>query len=199
MKKMFIIMSVTIIFFCYVAISYAISFPDVTDDAWYANYVNELSDKKVINGYPDGTFKPSGKVTVGEFLKLIITASVDNINYELVDADYDHWAGKYLKVAENYGVIAKKEYSENDLNREATRIEVVRILSRTDLLIRDGIQTSSLKDFSDVDGISNSDRTYLSHAVGIGVINGDPAGTFRPNDNLTRAECAKIIYTYSNM
>ena len=57
---------------------------------------------------------------------------------------------------------------------------------------------SSNKRFSDVSNISDEDSVYLAHACGIGVIDGDTAGTFRPYDSLKRSECAKVIYSYMN-
>ena len=105
---------------------------------------------------------------------------------------------KYVKVAENFGVLEAGEYALEDMNREITRIEVVKILSRCDIMIRESWQTASDKTFTDVQDVSDNELIYLSHAVGIGVISGDPEGTFRPNDGLKRSESAKIIYTYLN-
>lgn len=178
--------------------SFAANFQDVPDEAWYATFVNDLADKKVINGYPDGTFNPEGSVSVAEFIKLIIVASTKDIKYDLIEASFDHWASKYVKVAENYGAIDVGEYKLEDMDRPITRIEIVRILSKCDIAIKNTSQSYSLKEFTDLDGISAMDNAYLSHAVSIGVINGYPDGTFKPDNGLKRSECAKVIYTYTN-
>lgn len=197
MKKIVCIISSLIILFAFTMSSFAVTFSDVGNDAWYKEYVYDLVEKEVISGYPDNTYRPTSKVTVGAFLKLIILASIGNeYDLEIVNTEYNHWAGVYLTVAENYEVIKKGEYKEEDLDREITRIEIVRILSKCDLIILDQLQKSSLKEFSDTSALSESDMAYLKHAVSIGVINGDPKGTFRPNDTLNRAECAKVIYTF---
>ena len=198
MKKFFMFSIIITMLMIFTLLSYAVTFSDVPNEAWYHDYVYNLAEKNVINGYPDGTFKPDEKVSVGAFLKLIITASAPDVNYKVVKPDYDHWAAQYLKVAENCGVIEKGTYTQADLDREITRIELVRILTACDIKLVKTSQTGSTKVFTDTADLSTTDKIYLGHAVGIGVINGDPAGTFRPNDGLLRSECAKVIFTYTN-
>lgn len=41
-------------------------FSDVSKEAWYANAVEEAAFDNIINGYPDGTFKPEKPVTRAE-------------------------------------------------------------------------------------------------------------------------------------
>jgi hypothetical protein len=178
----------------------SVSFSDVPESEWYHDYVYDLANKQVINGYPDGTFRPKDKITVGQFLKLIIAASVgDNVKMDLVQGDYDHWASPYLKVAENLEVLEHGEYKLEDLDREISRIEIVRILAKCDVyIVHPGEQKAADKEFTDTADLSPEDATYLDHAVAIGVIAGDPEGTFRPNDSLLRSECAKVIYTFTN-
>ena len=199
MKKIMIFMLSMIMLMSFTIQSYAVTFSDVVDGAWYKDYVYDLAEKGVINGYPDGTFKPDGGVTVAEFIKLIIVASTgDRVKYDLVETSFDHWAAPYVKVGENYGVFEKGEYTRDDMDKPISRIEIVKILSRCDMIIKETPQKSTTKVFTDVSGVDPDNIVYLSHAVGIGVINGDPAGTFRPNDGLIRSECAKVIYTYTN-
>lgn len=200
MKKIVTILLTLTILAGFMVTSYAVSFGDVVADAWYATYVLDLAEKGVINGYIDddgsSIYKPDKKVTVAEFIKLIITASTSNIRYNLITPDFEHWAAKYVKVAENYGVLEKGKYSLDDMNREITRIEVVEILSKCDIIIRENWQKASNKTFKDTNDLTENQLIYLSHAVSMGVINGDPEGTFRPYDGLKRSESAKIIYTY---
>ena len=177
----------------------SINFSDVPSNEWYHDYVYDLASKNVINGFDDGTFRPREKVTVGQFLKLIVAASAgDNVNFDLVQGDYDHWSAPYLKVAENLKVLENGEYKKADLDREISRIEIVRILAKCDIIILGNLQQAGDKEFTDISDLSPEDETFLNHAVGIGVISGDPEGTFRPHDSLLRSECAKVIYTYTN-
>ena len=52
----------------------AFSYPDVTPDYWAAPQIKELTEKGVIVGYPDGTFKPDANVSRAEFASMAIKA-----------------------------------------------------------------------------------------------------------------------------
>jgi len=52
----------------------AVSFSDVPATHWASGYINVAEMKGVVNGYPDGTFKPEGAITYAEALKMILTA-----------------------------------------------------------------------------------------------------------------------------
>ena len=50
------------------------SFADVSRDAWFYKDVTALSSEGIVNGYPDGLFRPQSPVTRGELAKLICSA-----------------------------------------------------------------------------------------------------------------------------
>jgi len=47
-------------------------FSDVDATHWAAGYINVAADQGIINGYPDGTFRPDAPVTYAESLAMII-------------------------------------------------------------------------------------------------------------------------------
>lgn len=201
MKKLVTIIMTVVILASLTLTSFAITFSDIPENAWYKSFVYDLAEEGVINGYEENgmtIYKPENQVTVAEFMKLIVTSSAPDIKYDMIEADFEHWAAKYLKVLENVGVVLSGEYTATDIDRPILRIEVVRLLSKCDVIMRQANHVRSQKTFTDTQDVSETDMVLLRHAVGIGVINGDPEGTFRPNDGLKRSESAKIIYTYLN-
>ena len=46
--------------------AYDISFSDVPESSWFYEDVMTLSESGVVSGYPDGTYRPTKKVTTGE-------------------------------------------------------------------------------------------------------------------------------------
>ena len=73
------------------------AFPDVNGDYWAAPEIEILSEKGVIVGYPDGTFKPDANVTRAEFAAMAIralgqehTKVAQPVHY--TDIDENHWA-----------------------------------------------------------------------------------------------------------
>lgn len=175
------------------------AFSDLPENHWAAVFINELSAQKVINGYPDGTFRPNGTLTKGEYLKLIMTASLADVNYDMIQKEFDHWAAGYVKVAENYGVLEANEINANNINEPINRIDVIRIMSLADINIRGNEQISvPVLEFNDVDELTASETILLGHAVAGEIIGGYPDGSFKPLNNLTRAEASKILSIYMN-
>ena len=71
-----------------VACAYDVSFSDVPEDSWFYTDVMTLAESGVIGGYPDGTYRPTKKVTTGEALKMILLAA----GYPEPEPAAAHWA-----------------------------------------------------------------------------------------------------------
>ncbi len=51
--------------------SYKSCFPDVSGKEWYATYVCQAKEQGIVNGYPDGTFRPEQTINEAESLKIL--------------------------------------------------------------------------------------------------------------------------------
>ena len=100
-------------------------FSDMTGAGWAAGYIGYCANAEFVKGYPDGTFKPSGKVTGYEVLTMILRAIGYDKNNEFTGAD---WALNVAKYAEQAGVL--KNVKGVDLNAPATRELVAELLFR---------------------------------------------------------------------
>jgi len=69
-KKIFFITTIIFIF-CIFSFSYAKEFSDVPATHWAYQYVNEMTNEGIMNGYDDDTFKPSAVIKGSEFLTII--------------------------------------------------------------------------------------------------------------------------------
>ena len=173
------------------------AFSDVAEEHWAKGYIEKLTASKIINGYPDGTFRPSDTLTKGAFLKLIVTASLPEVDFNQLDKNFDHWAATYVKVAENYNVLEKGAITKENIEEPITIIDVIKILSLCDINMRSHEQKAlDYLTFTDTDGLDETSEILLSHAVANGIIGGYPDGSFKPQNNLTRAEASKILAVY---
>lgn len=66
MKKTISLVIISSLFGSAVALAGAKLFSDVNSSIWYANAVASLSEKGIINGYTDGTFRPDNNVNRAE-------------------------------------------------------------------------------------------------------------------------------------
>lgn len=93
----------------------SISFSDVKDTDWYAGYVEKAAALGLIQGYPDGTFRPEQFLTRQEMLIIAVKAKGITINDGDVSDDLlavfadesriSDWARGYVAYAENMGII----------------------------------------------------------------------------------------------
>lgn len=194
MKKILALMMILVIV---LPMTVFAGFSDVASEHWASSYITKLTESGVINGYPDGTFKPDATLTKGAFLKLIVTASLDGIDFTQVTGDFDHWAAPYVKIAENYGALEKGAITKENIDEPMSRIDVIKVLSLCDINMR-GREQKALDylTFSDTNDLDTASEILLSHAVASEIIGGYPDGTFKPQNNLTRAEASKILGVY---
>ncbi len=147
-----------------------------------------------VNGYPDGTVKPTGDVT---------RAEVAAILYRVMDADcvktYEttrcsfsdvvrgDWFNLYVATLENADVIVDtRTNGKFRPNKAITRAELAAMLAQfADI-------KSAANSFNDV-----SARHWASDEIAVcakmGWINGYPDGSFRPDATITRAEMMAMI------
>lgn len=77
------------------ALALSTMFSDVSEDEWYSGAVTSLSDKSIIEGYEDGTFRPTENVNRAE-LAVIIDRLIDydyrmDINCDKLSAYQDYF------------------------------------------------------------------------------------------------------------
>ncbi|MBI2636465.1 S-layer homology domain-containing protein, partial [Candidatus Peregrinibacteria bacterium] len=177
-------------------------FKDVKADAWFGTYVSSVAKWGIVSGYKDKDGKPTGKygpgdpVTVAEILKMAMKAAKTDekecpatVKHPKAGA---HWAKVYVACGEAWGV--RLLQGNPDLNRGASRAEVLTILFDS---FKDTVPQES-SDFTDAHG--HAYEADIAYAAKLGIVSGDkdgdgnPKGTFRPNDKVNRAEAAKMIY-----
>lgn len=96
--------------------SYSVSsFPDVPTTAWYFPYVETAKQEGLIDGNPDGTFKPGNHVTRAEALKILLNTAKKSISgsdsvTRFSDVAVTEWYIKYVNTA----------YDQNYIDRTST-------------------------------------------------------------------------------
>ncbi|MBS3908438.1 MAG: S-layer homology domain-containing protein [Actinobacteria bacterium] len=87
--------------------SYKGYFKDVSV-GWSSGYVEKAKELGVISGYPDGSFKPTERITRAEISKIIVTASnlsVGTSGGSFSDISTSHWAYRYVLTARNNSIV----------------------------------------------------------------------------------------------
>lgn len=118
------------------AATQSLAFNDVDTDAWYAAAVSWASEKGIVNGYGDGSFKPNAKVT-REQVAAILHRYAKYKGFEEKPADnvtvtntYSEWAKNNVLFAKACGMLDAIGSDISDLRLEATRSEIAAFLAR---------------------------------------------------------------------
>lgn len=164
------------------------TFSDVNNNDWFYSVVNELSDKGIISGYEDNTFKPQKSVSYAEFLTLL-----NNAIGEKQSPDYknsEEWYRPTFDYLKNKGVIANIA----NPNKEISRNEMAKYLSRgLEKLKNQKLDTTEPTSIKDFDSLPNEYKDLVASVVNAGLIKGDENQNFNGSKSLTRAETAVII------
>lgn len=199
MKKITILLALSLLFILTSSLSFAVSFKDVSSDHWAYEVINEMNQKKILSGYPDGSFRPENSITRAEFAKILVAAIVDKdepdgptVSFE--DIDGAHWAYSYIEKANKYlsGYSLGGRYfyfPDNPAVREDIAVALVLALNMQDEPYRE----DTIYRFTDKYEVSENFKKYISIAYENGLIKGFDDGTFRPQDKLTRAQVAQLI------
>ena len=117
-------MLVGIVFFSVCAQTYS----DVSEEHWAYPVIQNMTEKKIVNGYPDGTFCPNKAVTRAEFAK-IMTLSLSLSKRQARDFEdvaNDFWGKEYVDTVCEFLPIEMKDGKQYfKPNTEALREEVV--------------------------------------------------------------------------
>ena len=151
-----------------------------------------------IEGYPDGEFKPDDNITRAEFIKMLMGLATNRtFDFDSVTTTYSNWAGKFVTLAEMQGIIEKGRYTEKELEEPITRLEVVCMLARVQIKMKN-IPQSQLGHliYTDIDDLTKEEESLLLHAASFDLLEGMKDGSvdkFEPNKNITRAEIARAL------
>jgi len=115
-------------------------FSDMPDEAEASKAIQMLYDLGVLNGYADGTIKPSQSVSRAEFSKMLYMATgmTTELSAGFLDVPTTHWAQEYIHTLAAKGIVQGKGQDRFDPNGTITIGELVTILSRTFTLYSDG-------------------------------------------------------------
>lgn len=175
--------------------------------SWAYEYINELSNKNIINGYEDGTFKPNRPVSFLEtmqIIKTLINPSSDIVKraYEIYKNDIQRenvpsWAidavafnlynetitTKTLSEANRRGFIKNKVYP----SRNSVAIYIARALKLSNY------GDKNILKYKDFNNISNATLDYLPELVNQGIFTATGSdGFFNGNKYIRRSEMAVI-------
>ena len=199
---------VFILAFSFIAMA-APQFDDVTNAShpWAVEAISDMADKKIINGYGDGTFLPNRSVTKMESLLLISrvlgysfsTAIIDNSD-NIFKAYEDQLSGitqykQELAFLIWNGIFTADELKAISFNDPLTREETAYYITKAIKGVDEAKLTNVvINPYADDDKISEQYRNYVYFVRDKEYMTGSGENGFTPKDNITRAQIAVLLY-----
>lgn len=169
-----------------------------TIESWARNDIDHLSMTGLCNGYQDGLFRPNDSISRAEFTKILINtmgygeeaAKLEEGISTYTDVDFSYWGKSYIQIASEIGLAfgAGNIFApEQNISREQAALMLSRVLEYDSEVLYDELP------FIDKDEISDQAQDGLRKAYHEGFIKGYVDGSFRPAENLSRAEAVVMV------
>ena len=146
-----------------------------------------------IVGYEDGLVRPNADITRAEVAAIFFRLLKDDVRDSNLTAEnafndvaFGLWHNKSISTMANVGILKGRTADTFVPNAPITRAEFAAICSRFD---RSNVEIKS--DFNDISG--HWAEKEIRRAASLGWIKGYTDGSFKPDQNITRAEAASMI------
>lgn len=192
------------------------TFSDVSNNHWAYQYIQNLYNKSIVQGYGNGKFGPDNGITRAEVLKMALkSANFKNLSsveeqqttdcamedlaadrcgsmiapvLPYRDVPFTHSLYPYIYEAYNRGIIKSSTYFYPD--QKATRIECLQYIVDAFGQSPAPLPANAPQAFSDVN--NQAERAYTDTAAANGIVSGSN-GKFFPTQSVTRAEISKML------
>jgi len=185
----------------------AAGYKDVASDYWAEDYITELSAKGFFSGYEDGSFRPEGTITYVEtFSMLSRMYDLEDDEIEAIVLDFKtviaeklpsalSWAKMEISICLAAGIVSANELGKLDLTSRISKKDFSLLLVRA-LQLDGKINANSnakltFADEADITGIYRGCVAILHNAK---IVDGDDNNKFNPNQTVTRAVAAALLY-----
>ena len=150
------------------------AFPDVPADEWYTEYVDFCTEKGIVNGFEDGTFRPTGYLRRSEFIKMLATSATLSYKSELPGK---HWAEAYWAMLSENGVLEGLDIpcTFDALQAKTTRYEMAVMIRNFLAKVRgetEAVTNGAARRIPDWAYIPEAYRGAVAQVYAKGIING---------------------------
>ncbi|MEK4330578.1 S-layer homology domain-containing protein [Paenibacillus sp. FSL R7-0312] len=169
------------------------AFKDV-EKHWAKESIITAAQRKLVNGYADGTFRPDGAVTRSEFAVILGRALQVNLSQSGLsftdEGIIQPWAKPYVAAAVKSGWITGYTDQSFRPGGKITRLEMITMIARA---LEWKTDSKAKAAFADADLIPSWGQPYAAAAYEAGLVEGQGNNRLAPNDQATRAEAVTLI------
>lgn len=201
-----------VMLFSFMTIANAAVFPDVeARHSWAEEAIEDMVSRKILKGFPDGTFRPDNGIT--KLDALIIAARIAGVDLPANDEYADAANKAYKNTLEIYdinyknevafllykGILAEDEVSgyigdgvkANPLKRHEAAVLLTKMMGGVEEATK---AVSYTVDYADMNDIPKASLPYVNYVNEAGVMKGMEDNMFMPYYEVSRAMMATMMY-----
>ena len=172
------------------------AFSDLPQTHWANEAVAQMAEQGILEGYPDGTFRPDETLTRAQFLAMVVRAWWPEEVGQPTDGD---WWRPYYTLAQQKGLLQcgdGMDFVQADkvaLDNPITRFEMATVLYHVGQTLSVHQIPASEVSFSDADFFPERYLYSVEWVTEVGLLNGYPDGSFSGDRSLKRSEGAAAV------
>ncbi|AKG23891.1 S-layer homology domain-containing protein [Calothrix sp. 336/3] len=174
------------------------SFSDIPNNYWAAPFIQELSQRGIVSGFPDGRFRPEEKVTRAQFAAMLNKAFSKPQQRQAIrfaDVPSNSWAYRAIQQSYTTGFLSGYPGNFFEPNQNIPRQQVLVSLANGLGYTSSGNVSSILQNFNDASEIAGYARQPIAAATEQDIVVNYPNVRFlNPTSTATRAQVAAFIY-----
>jgi hypothetical protein len=175
-----------------------VNFSDIPQNHWAKDYIAELAAMEIIDGYPNGTFRPNAPVTRAQLAvllqKVFIKSKVRNAP-AFRDVPKDYWAYDAIRETYEMGFFTVINTRNFNPNQKLKRLDVLITLAKGLNYKFSGSTKDILSIYRDASTIRSEHREFIAALTQNGVIVNYPNVKLLNGDRqATRAEVSALLY-----
>jgi hypothetical protein len=174
------------------------TFSDIQANYWAADFIQQLSQRGVIAGFPDGSFRPEEPVTRAQFAAMINKAFQKPVQRQPItfkDVPSNYWAASAIQQAYTIGFLAGYPGNNFRPNEAIPRQQVLVSLANGLQYTASGDPATILQYYNDAANIADYARSPIAAATEKQIVVNYPDVKFlNPTITASRAQVAAFIY-----
>nr|WP_322743976.1 S-layer homology domain-containing protein [Nostoc edaphicum] len=174
------------------------AFSDVSSNYWAAQFIQQLSQRGIIAGFPDSSFRPEEPVTRAQFAAMVNKAfqkAQQRQPISFADVPSNYWASSAIQQAYTIGFLSGYPSNRFEPNQAIPREQVLVSLANGLEYSPSGNTESTLQYFNDASNIASYARSPIAAATQKQIVVNYPNVNFlNPTATATRAQVAAFIY-----
>lgn len=168
---------------------------------WGKDFIEQAVSAGIINGYPDGTFKPNLHLTRAQTASMIVRALglKTSLPAPFTDIEkYDEAIKAEIAAAYQYNIIKGNNGKFNPSDK-VTRAQLALMIMRSYEFVKaEPYIATEIAPFTDIVRLDNETKKAISFLYEFGMASGADS-KFMPGDPATRVEATKILVNYNGV